>query len=73
MINLVLDENPLRVEEVDANNTYIGYAVPGTLDSEPKWKLKKVSIVGIITYLGYAEATQDFNKIWDNRATYTYA
>jgi hypothetical protein len=42
----------------------------GALDSEPKWKIKKIEILGPIVSIKLASA--EFDKIWDDRLVLTY-
>lgn len=56
------------------NPIYIGKAVPGSLTSEAKWQIQKLTFDGnnnptSILFPGTAE----FNQIWDNRASLTYS
>ena len=56
---------------------YIGEAQPGTATSEAKWRIKKMEYgdgesmppTGTI----WADGETSFDKIWDNRATYSYS
>lgn len=58
---------------VSGDTTTIGYALPGTLNAESKWKIKQVVVSGGVTTITYAEGNGNFDKIWDDRATYTYS
>jgi hypothetical protein len=62
-----------RTDFVGEDVIYKGYAVPGTLDSEPLWRIKKLTIASdddVITQ--WAGGSSDFVNIWANRASYTY-
>jgi hypothetical protein len=63
-------------QEVDAsfNAIYVGMAFPGALTSESKWAIKKMAYDANnnMTTLRFAGGSDAFDKIWDNRATYTY-
>lgn len=71
------DGNPVYVEQsmdlqVDDTGTYtyLGNATPGTATSEAMWRIKRVTnATGVITH---ADGTSLFNKIWNDRASYTY-
>lgn len=57
------------------NPEYIGYAPPGTATSAALWHIRKVVYSGSTTTIlsvKHADGTPAFNKIWDNRASYTY-
>lgn len=69
-----------RVREADesilvdsvGSDIYIGYALPGTLTSEAKWKIKRVNTTNPISIF-WADSSTLYNKKWSDRATYTYA
>lgn len=60
------------VDEVDANTTYIGFAVPGTKKGFARWSIRKIVVDGAITTTRYADGTALYKKEWDERATYDY-
>lgn len=60
------------IDEVDANNTYIGESASGSLPSVSVWLIKKVVVTGVITTINFADSDPSFNKKWDDRALYIY-
>jgi len=73
---LTVDANnveKLRVDVPVAGTTYEGYALPGTLNGTPAWKIKKIVVAGALTTTTYARGNSNFDKVWDDRATYTYS
>lgn len=55
------------------NLTYIGEAEPGSLTSEAKWRIKRVEDKGGDDIdIRHADGVNTFNKIWDDRLTFTY-
>ena len=70
-------QKPLRMKQ-DSDSTrrpvYIGEALPDVLASQLKWRIHKrtYSANGVIN-ISWANGTGDFDKEWDERATYTYA
>lgn len=58
--------------DVDGTNIYIGYAVPGTDLSASTWKIKRVNTANPIS-IYWADSSTLYNKVWNNRSTYTYA
>ena len=62
-----------KIDEVDANNTYVGKAQIGTATSVTSWQIKKISVSGAVTSVTWAEATDGFVNEWDERASYTYS
>ena len=61
------------IEVVDANNTYIGQAVPGSSLGASVWRIKKIVVSGSTTTIGWANGDGSFSYEWDERASYTYA
>ena len=61
-----------RIDEVDADNTYIGAASPYAFEDDNVWQIKKVVVSGTVTSIKYASGNNLFDKIWSDRATYTY-
>lgn len=52
-----------------AGYTYIGEAVPGTATSAASWRVARITdATGSMYYAG-----GQFDQIWDNRASLTYA
>lgn len=62
----------VNLDEASATVTYVGEAVPGTAGSASTWRIKKLdSSSGLI--ITWATGNSDFDKIWDDRASYTYS
>lgn len=61
------------IEEEDL--LYRGEAVPGTLDANPVWRIRKITISAIDSDVEetWAGGNDTFDKIWDNRLSYTYS
>lgn len=62
---------------------YIGYAALGSATSASVWRIQRVTVAGGITTVEYAQTPAPgdgddpdryalFDKVWDDRATYTY-
>jgi len=54
---------------------YLGEAPPGSLQSEGKWRIRKFNynITGDLLEIQWADGDGNFDKVWNNRAGYTYA
>jgi hypothetical protein len=72
-----LDEGKM-IESVNSGLTYIGYAWPGTLTTDAKWKIKRVTVVGTLTTVEYALPPRGYNSVtdyyifkWNDRASLT--
>ena len=61
-----------RLDESDPDKLYIGYAVAGVLNTEAKWSIVKIEKVSNVTSWEWANGNIAANKVWDDRATYTY-
>lgn len=65
----------LRYDE-GATYTYIGEAEPGVPTTDDGWRIQRLTNAD--TTLVWAKlpseitSSADFNKVWDNRASYTY-
>ncbi len=62
----------VRTDAVDATTMYIGYSIPGVLTSEPLWQIKRLVDSGSGLALTFADASTEFVKVWDSRASYSY-
>lgn len=52
---------------------YIGEATPGSEDSVAVWRIhKRVYSSNRLTKISWADYDAEFDKIWDDRATYNY-
>jgi hypothetical protein len=54
--------------EVRWDESYIGQAQIGTLETEEGWQILKIGTNGV----SYADSTDEFIKVWEDRDTYTY-
>lgn len=54
---------------------YIGYAAPGTAKSAAAWQIRKITYDSNnnITDIQFASGVNDYTKVWDDRATYSYS
>lgn len=67
-----------RIEYVDASSTdplYVGYAPPGSSESDPVWQIRKMEYDGAnrLIAVKFAEGELAYNKVWANRASYSYS
>lgn len=61
-----------RVDFISDDVAYVGYAEPGSLTSSPAWRIKKVTFAGDDVTIQWADGTDDYIKVWDNRSSYAY-
>lgn len=65
---------PTIVDDSVEGTTYKGYADIGHgLADQPVWAIQRITIAGGITNILWAEGTKGFDKVWDDRATYSYS
>lgn len=62
----------IRLDAVD-QTTYIGEADPGSLDSSPVWRIKRMIETGPDIAITWANGISDFNTIWDDRLSLSYS
>tara|TARA_R100000544_G_scaffold20482_1_gene9955 strand:- start:1301 stop:1945 length:645 start_codon:yes stop_codon:yes gene_type:complete len=71
------DFEALRVEELTANDTILGYADLGSAEADAVWRLKRVTKTGLVTKVLYpvvsGTPSRSFDFSWTSRAGYTYA
>lgn len=63
----------LRLDQADAATLYVGYAVPGTTDSEASWRIMKITTTGTVDVIEYANGNSSYNAIWNDRASLIYS
>ena len=62
-----------RLVDVEGDYTYVGEALPGTAQSTAEWRIKRIHESGEDINIIWADGTAEFEKAWDDRATYTYS
>jgi len=63
-----------KLEFSSGNLQYVGKAYPATLSSSAAWQLKKLSYDSSdqLTSVLLANGTYHYDKVWDDRSTYSY-
>ena len=69
---LLTEGNYTLLIEEDLPTTYIAKAKIGSAADAPVWQIMKV-VEDTTTSITWAESEDSFNKIWDDRASYTYS
>lgn len=62
----------LKVDSVDANISYTGKALPGALQSNSVWQIKKIDETSGVE-ITWADGNTDFDNVWNNRESLTYS
>lgn len=56
-----------------SNPIYIGESIPGTSPTTARWRIQMHTYSGTdLVIVAWAGGSKKFDKVWDNRATYTY-
>tara|TARA_R110000868_G_scaffold33428_10_gene121386 strand:- start:5072 stop:5635 length:564 start_codon:yes stop_codon:yes gene_type:complete len=72
-INQELDVNYDReIDELPDGNILKGWTIPGSDNNTPSWRIQKITFTGGDVSYKFANGNVDFDKVWDNRLSYTY-
>lgn len=63
----------ILTDEATPDITYIWQAVIGSSESSPVWTIRKVETTADWLTATFAEWNAHFDKVWDDRLTYTYS
>jgi hypothetical protein len=62
----------LKLDTVSDSVVYVGEAAPGSPDSSPVWRIKKITSANDDVAIEWADGVATFIKKWTDRATYNY-
>lgn len=62
-----------RVDEASATVTYVGEAQPGVAAASALWRIKRITVSGVVTLIEWADGNSDFDNVWNNRASLSYS
>lgn len=62
-----------NIDEASSTVTYIGHAPHGAVGSDSTWRIAKMVISGTVTSITYADGNDNFDNVWDNRASLSYS
>ena len=51
---------------------YIGEAIAGVGEGSPYWRIKKKTTAGDVDKWSWANGSSKMDKVWDDRASYSY-
>jgi hypothetical protein len=74
MFAKIIDNNlAIRTDETGIYD-YVGKATAGSLPSQAKWQIYRINetVTDYLT-IQWADGTANFDKIWNNRASYSYS
>jgi hypothetical protein len=62
----------VRLDQISTDLFYVGKALIGSVDSNNTWQIVKYTKTGNILKSEYANGSELFNQIWNNRLTLNY-
>ena len=69
---IVKNEYPSRIDEVNNELYYIGWAEAGVEETDSVWKIKRIRLVGSVWFQEYAYGEEYFRYKWSDRTTLPY-
>jgi len=70
---LIKHEIPNRIDEINDELIYLGWAEYGSSESEYVWKIKKIYKSATVWKQEYANGNQFFTNRWDDRSVLSYS
>lgn len=65
---------PVFTDDSVPGTIYYGYCFPGSaFPAKGAWAIQKKTTEGGLTKILWADGKRTFDKVWDNRASYTYS
>jgi hypothetical protein len=68
-----INDQQLLLDQSDANNIYLAVGKIGLATSATGWQIRRISNTGAILAIQYAGGSAAFDKVWNNRASYSYS
>lgn len=65
-------EESTKLDEFSATVNYVGKAPVGSSGSGAVWKIFRLTTTGTVTSIEYANSSESYSNIWDNRTSLTY-
>jgi hypothetical protein len=62
----------IRLDQVTDNLFYVGKAQVGSTDSDANWQIVRYTRNGAILRGEFANGSEDFNQVWNDRTTINY-
>lgn len=70
---VVRDEYPARIDEVNSELFYLGWAELGVAEDNPRWKIRKIQKVGTVWIQQYANGEETYVNSWADRSILNYS
>lgn len=71
--NFIDNSNKILLDEVDATTTYVWNAEIWSDEASAVWVIRKLTTAGSAFSVTFAEWSPNFDKVWNDRATYSYS
>lgn len=62
----------VKYDEASSTVSYIGEATFGALDSDPIWRIRRMTLTGNNFVIDWANSNAEFNHVWNDRASLSY-
>lgn len=62
-----------KIDEASGNLTYLGIAMINSSASDAVWQIRRIQKVGSVTTIEWADGNDNFDNIWDDRASLSYS
>jgi hypothetical protein len=62
----------VRLDEVSDTLFYVGKALIGKVNTDANWLIIRYTTVGNVLMSEYANGSENFDQVWNNRASLTY-
>ena len=63
----------LRLDTVSDTVMYLGTAATGQSESAPAWSIKRITTVGTVLLVEWADGNAEYDNVWTNRAALSYS
>jgi len=70
----VLDHNQIFIDYASATINYYGYSSPNVKGSDKLWRIRRETLdsQGRTIKIEFADGNQNFNNVWNDRASLNY-
>ena len=65
-------EKSTRLDNATASVTYVGEAALNADPSVAMWRIRELSTIGTVMIIKWADGNEDYDNVWDDRASLTY-
>jgi len=63
----------LELDDASASVTYVGEAPFGAIATDSNWRIFRLSTVGTVLSLTWADGDDNFDNVWANRTSLSYS